>query len=139
MSGASWTDSVHSDRRCGITLVEVICGLGLAGTLLVSLILAHAAHARQIRQAHSKLDAVRALEDLRQRWTISEVTFEPGEWRTVPGHPAFLYGITERPPQAGAVALGCRIHRLEIFAADAPRSARPLASVDLLLVDSHAP
>lgn len=54
--------------RKGLTLVEVLASIVLAGTLLTSLLLAYGAHVRQIRQAYHKQAAVVVADRFLGNW-----------------------------------------------------------------------
>lgn len=55
----------------GITLVEVIAALALAGTVLVSLILSGSSHLRQVKVASGKIESVDLLDRILMRWSFS--------------------------------------------------------------------
>lgn len=61
-----WRISSNASR--GMTLVEVVCGLALLGTLLVLLLLTKAALVRQRRGADERLAAVEACDRLLNQW-----------------------------------------------------------------------
>jgi len=120
-------------RRAGMTLVEVVAGLVLFGTLLVGIVGGFAVHKRQVRRAELRHQAIEVADELLAAWHApkSEMPrFASGfvtrgtywAWRT-------------RPVAQGLIdTLRVETIRLEIFAVDSgPLSGRPLASVDLLV------
>jgi hypothetical protein len=57
-----------SGWRLGLTLIEVVAGLALAGTLLVSVVLAATSHRSQLRRAELKHDALEATNRFLTCW-----------------------------------------------------------------------
>src|SRR3954464_10234738 len=55
-------------RRAGVTLVEVLAGLVLLGTVLASVTIARGRFMRQWAQAEQRLTAVHAADALMARW-----------------------------------------------------------------------
>ena len=122
-------------RRRGLTLIEVVAGLALLGTLLTTLLLAHSRHARQIRAAQDKLAAVNALDGLLTRWEIERVQVPQRERGDLPGHPDL--GWRTRPirnPSADNLQAG--VVAIEVFSQDAELNDPPLCSVELLVPKS---
>ncbi len=127
-----WIPSSRAPARRGATLIEVLAGLVLLGTILASALVARGRFQRQWRDADDKLAAVRAVDELVGDWLrlppgASPV---PGEG-TLPG-PSSLTWRTSWRADAGAQRLGVRVARLEVL--DARRRARePVLSVEFLL------
>jgi type II secretory pathway pseudopilin PulG len=101
MSKNSWTPCA----RTGITLIEVVAGLALLSTLLVSILAAYRGHAAQVRAAHDRLQAAQALDRLLGQWTASgqwppagseEALTEPKDlvWRVVAEPPVTLQVVS---------------------------------------------
>jgi hypothetical protein len=116
-----------------MTLIEIVAGLVILGTILASLAIARGRFARQWSAADRKLAAVRALDALVTEWMNA-----PGE-ATVPldrqGRVADAQGLiwrtrATRDPEARR--LSAMIVRVEVI----DRSELPLAAVDLLV---HVP
>ena len=57
-----------SGSRNGLTLIEVVVGSLLAGTLLVGILLSMTAHAKQLRQIQLGQDGLIQLDKLLSRW-----------------------------------------------------------------------
>src|SRR5687768_4560564 len=74
------TSRTSSRARRGATLIEVLAGLVLLGTILSSALVARGRFQRQWRAADDKLAAVRAADDLVSRW----IALPPGA-APVPG------------------------------------------------------
>lgn len=55
--------------RTGLTLIEVVAGLALMGTLLVTIILSANSHLRQLRTVERKKAAIESLDKLLASWS----------------------------------------------------------------------
>ncbi|MFH5806755.1 prepilin-type N-terminal cleavage/methylation domain-containing protein [Alienimonas sp. DA493] len=121
--------------RRGFTLVEVLAGLALLGTLLAALLVADAAQGRQAARAADRLAAVRALDALLTGWAADADAALP----PAPGGPLTADGrlvwSARRERRPGAAALGCVVLRVEARRDAAAGDGRPVASVELLVVD----
>lgn len=123
-----------NDRRYGFTLVEVLAGLTLLGTLLAALLVANAQQGRQADRALDRLAAVDALDALLTGWTAdadAALPPAPGGALTDDGRLVWTARRLRRP---GAAALGCVVLRIEVQRA-ASADPRPLAAVELLVAD----
>jgi len=115
-------------RANGLTLVEVLAGTALLGSLLVGILLAKHRLTVQSRLAETRLAAYEALDGLLTEWWTSpegvprEAAGEAGRWRW----------RTRREDAAEAEALDATIVVVELFEADVTGRA-PAASVELLL------
>lgn len=119
--------SCGQSRRAAFTLVEVIASLLLLSTLLVASLLAHGRHARQIRAAQEKLDAISVAEALLSEWNAAGQTGAPAREGRVSGRPelAWRWDVLESPELR---PLGAAIGRLEIVSV----TGKPLAAVDVV-------
>ena len=77
--------------RRGFTLLEVIVGLALMGSLLVASLLAFSKHRRQLRLADKKLEAVRVADE-----SIDRLSGQPGGIPVptrgrIAGHPDWIW------------------------------------------------
>ncbi len=65
---------VHSSTglRNGLTLIEVVVGIGLAGTLLVSIMMAATGHRKQLRQMRDRQVAMDAIDRFLSQWARYE-------------------------------------------------------------------
>ena len=109
--------------RCGLTLIEVVAGIALLATLLVSILVAHKKHAEQVRLAQKRLDAIEQLDQLLAEWSAA------GNWQPV-GSAGDLAGFKWRVEAADSRVpdeLGSEVIRVELF-----DDIRVLASVELL-------
>jgi hypothetical protein len=118
-----------------MTLIEVIAGLVILGTILASLAIARGRFARQWSAADRKLAAVRALDAVVADWMNVPGSSVPlNRQAAVPDAPKFIWR-TRPIPDPAATKLSAVIVRVEIFdRADADRdSAIPITAVDLLV------
>ena len=58
--------------KSGITLVEVIAGLSLMGTLLTVILVSSSQHLRQLTAAEKKRASVRMLDNFLASWSVSD-------------------------------------------------------------------
>ena len=121
-------------RRRGVTLVEVLAGLALLGTLVAGLLVADAAQGRQARRAEDRLAAVAALDELLEGWDAGGPALPPAPSGPL-GTGGRLAWSARRVRRAGADRLGCVVVRVEARPAGAA-DARPLAAVELLVEDA---
>src|SRR5690349_172755 len=119
--------------RTAMTLIEVVAGLVILGTILASLAIARGRFARQWSAADRKLTAVKALDALVTEWMNA-----PGEG-AVPldrqgriGDAKGLIWRTHATQSPESRRLSAMIVRVEVF----DRAEFPVAAVDLLV---HVP
>ena len=120
------------------TLVEVIAGIALLGTLLAGLMLGFSAHVRQYKAARQRIQATEMLDRQLEQWYAegSELPIDregalssepPLTWRT----------STVRSPQA--VRLNAVIVRVEVRRPDRPDSSPPVIAMELLAPANSVP
>lgn len=119
-------------RRPGLTLIEVVAGLALMGTLLTTLLLAHSAHARQVRAAQDKLAAVDALDGLLTRWEVAGTSAPRRDEGELPGHPELVWR-TRPIRNRAAENLRSEVVVIEVFERNVASGADALCSVELLV------
>jgi type II secretory pathway pseudopilin PulG len=123
----------HIAIRRGTTLIEVLAGLVILSTLLVSLAMARGRFLRQWAQADQRIAASREIDQLMEQWLTASPPAVPidsnGITDGVQHHPWQTVVIPS--PQASAV--GAIVVRLQVFQNNEKQS--PLASVDVLLRD----
>jgi type II secretory pathway pseudopilin PulG len=115
-----------------MTLIEVVAGLVILGTVLASLALARGRFARQWAAADRKLVAARALDALIANWMESSIPIN--RQGRLPNAKNCVWR-TRASRNPGTSKLGAEVVRIEVFdLADAERSnATPVVSVDLLV------
>jgi hypothetical protein len=118
-----------------MTLIEVVAGLVILGTILASLAIARGRFARQWSVADRKLNAVRALDALVADWMNVPGSSVPLNRQGAVPDAAKLIWRTRVLSDPAATKLCAAIVRVDIFdRADAEREmATPIASVDLLV------
>ena len=60
---------MRSSNHSGITLIEVVAGLALMGTLLTVILVGSSQHLRQLKAAQQKRDSVRMLDEFLATWS----------------------------------------------------------------------
>jgi type II secretory pathway pseudopilin PulG len=96
-----------------MTLIEVIAGLALLGTLLSLLLLARARHIHRAAESAQRLAAVTAADELLSTWWARPEAFPRSGGGDVPNHPALRWR-TLPVPNPGLAALDAAAVRLEI-------------------------
>ena len=121
--------------RLAMTLIEVVVGLVILGTILASLAIARGRFARQWAAADRKLTAAKALDGLIAEWMqrpfvpLNRQGPLPG---TMPGTRDFIWRTTALRNRDAAPLLAA-IVRVEVFDRDEKRDQAPIVIVDLLV------
>jgi len=123
-----------------MTLVEVIAGLALLGTVLVAMLMARAGYMRQTARANCRLEAVAAADALLTAWHRDPAILRPGSGGPVAGDSQLAWR-TRLVPSAEADVLGARVVRLEVVDERSAASPAPvLATVEFLVEpENHGP
>ncbi|WP_428940621.1 type II secretion system protein [Fontivita pretiosa] len=119
-----------------MTLVELLVGLAVLGTILGTVLVARSRHQRQLNQAQRRLEAVAAAERLLERWWNDPEQMPRDQSGSIDG---FTWRLAERPllervgddefdPLARMKIVTLRITDPQILGAEAT-----LASVELVL------
>ncbi len=119
--------------RTGLTLVEVVAGIALLATLLVSLLSAFRAHAAQIRSAQDRLRAIRIADELLATWMAAGVIPAVDEQESIPETTGWSWRIARAESSPDLQKLGAAAVRLEIVEASEDSSARVLTFVELMV------
>lgn len=114
----------------GFTLVEVVAGLLLMASVLVSSLLAFSAHRQQSRTADAKLAAVRVAEDLLLDFTARQDGIPVGKRGRIAGTAGWFWRTTVVGTTA-PVGVPLKVIRLQVIEVSGNRSV-PLATVDVL-------
>ena len=115
--------------RRATTLIEVIAGLVILGTILAALLIARGRFAQQEAMAQRKLAATRSLDALVSQWLNGPVGAIPVSARGDLGESNQTWR-THLIPDPSAESLGAHVMRVEVF----DRNARqPILTLDLLL------
>lgn len=125
--------STDCSRR-GLTLIEVVAGLALMGTLLVAMLSAKSRFSRQHHYAQRVLIAVDALDRLLiERWPELGA-IEAIEQGDIEGRPDMVWRASVIDGQQ-TEQWHCRVIRIEVLEAVHELRTEPLASVELLAQD----
>lgn len=78
-----------TDLRYGLTLIEVVVGTVIAGTLLVSILLSASTFSRQRVHLEEKREALRSIDRFLAEWSLSDFAedSEPEEYTKPVGDP----------------------------------------------------
>jgi type II secretory pathway pseudopilin PulG len=114
----------------GATLVEVIAGLVILGTILASLLIARGRFLRQDIRAQRQIQAIRALDHLAHQWMNGPAAAVPiASSGPLPGADNQTWR-TRIVPDPSAAMLNARVLRIDVLD---PAERQPIASLDLLL------
>ena len=124
---------LHTNFRRGATLIEVLAGLVILGTLLVSVTMARGRFLRQWAEADRRIIAARETDQLIEAWLSESSRDVPissqGATDDSDHHP----WRTRVIPSPAAASVGAIVVRLQVFERTADEA--PLSSVDFLLQD----
>jgi type II secretory pathway pseudopilin PulG len=127
-------ETSSTTRRPGATLIEVLAGLVILGTLLVSIAAARGRFARQWVESDRRLAAVHAADKLLSDWMSGAEQNIPIQAQgDLAGVPKCVWRTREIRSQ-GAQELRARVVRLEVFDR-ASRSPQPIFYVEFLVHD----
>jgi len=122
--------------RRGTTLIEVLAGLVVLGTVLVSITIARGRFLRQWGDAQRKLAATHAADVLLAQWMAGPSTAVPMDSSAAVTDLPDCYWQTHRLDQPAAAGLSAAVVRLEIFQKDRqPREQTRLRSAPVVSVD----
>ena len=102
----------YSERICGVTLVEVLAGLALLGTLLVSMVLARGQLLEQKIKAARMLEAIAVADRLLAQWWEDPAAIPVGESGEIKD--AGMVWRTERRRDEEAEKNGAQVVTLEL-------------------------
>jgi hypothetical protein len=115
-----------------MTLIEVVCGLALLATVLVSILLTRARAVRQSAIAQARVDAVHVADDLLARWWADPASFPRTAGGGVEGRPTLAWRTSPvaNPP---ARLMGGDVVRLEILDRSIEGSREPVLAVEVVV------
>jgi type II secretory pathway pseudopilin PulG len=126
---------MRAKSRLAMTLIEVVGGLALLGTLLVAVLLAKAKFTRQVATADRKLQAVAAADELLTAWRQDANALPRDGAGPVAGDRQFSWR-TRTVANPEIAALGAQTVRLEVL--DDRAAGAVLATVEVV-VEPPAP
>lgn len=113
------------------TLVEVIAGIALLGTLLAGLMLSFSAHVRQYQAARLRIQAIEKLDRQLELWYADDGTLPIDSEGPLSSQPPLTWRtLTVRSPQAER--LNSVIVRVEVRRPERADSSPPVVAVELL-------
>lgn len=117
-------------QALGLTLIEVIAGLALLGTLLVAILLAKGRYARQWTLANRRVEAATAADALLSRWWTDIESFPRDDSGRLDGH---LRWRTSRQEVKAIEDLNVGAVRLEILDTRRQDQKTALVSIEVVL------
>lgn len=86
--------------RRGLTLVEVVVGIGLLATLLTGILVSAGKFSKQFRFARDKLDAVAILDEMTSNFVVAGYP-KSDTMSDIPGKPGWLWKFQTAPAEFG--------------------------------------
>ena len=123
--------SFRSRQRYGFTLVEVVVGLTLLATVIVSSLLAFSKHQKQIRLARSKIAAVQIADDLLNRMSASRTGIPPASSGPIQEHPTWSWR-TSVTAETLRAPIAMQIIKLQILERENEGTLNLLASTSVV-------
>ena len=128
--------------RNGLTLVEVVAGLALLATLLVTILLAFGAHAGQIRQAERRLEAIAVADELLREWSAAGGIPEVGSHERLAEYDDLSWQIVSSPIPPAVGNIFSQVSqisqvRLEIVRQTGTHETEVLTDVDLFVASNN--
>ena len=114
--------------RPGLTLLEVVVGLVLMGSLLSATLLAFSKHQRQLALANKRIEAVNVAESLIHELSNSRGGFPIRGRGTIPGHPTWNW---ETMPAGQTVLVTVPLQLVRFSIIEVRESPVRLVSVDV--------
>ena len=116
----------------GMTLIEVVVGLAILGSLLTTAVFAKARYTRQWNRANQQLEAIEMADALLTNWWTDPTTFPRSDTGEASNDPQLVWQ-THTMSQVGLDESDGQVVRLEIHDRRTPDHEEPLISVDLVL------
>jgi hypothetical protein len=135
--GPARPGSVDQARAAGTTLIEVLAGLVILGTLLVSLAIARGRFLRTWTDADRRIAATREADGLVEGWLSGSPSSVPLSSQGFTDDAARRLWRTTPIPSPEAATVGAVVVRLQVF--ENTSAAAPLCQVDFLLRDPRLP
>ncbi len=123
--------------RRGFTLIEVLAGLVLLGTLLAAATLAKSRFTRQLADADRRIEAVDAADQLLTGWWSDPQSLPRSGSGTAPGADGLIWQ-TRTATYAAHPAFEVAVTRLEIYDQRAQVGDAPIVAVDVLVPEAPA-
>jgi prepilin-type N-terminal cleavage/methylation domain-containing protein len=123
------------DQRRGLTLIEVVASLLLLSSLLAGILVAYGRHARQVRRAQQRIQAVASADHMLADWFRASTRVPKASSGSVPGDKKLRWRTRPVNGTEPQTALDVEVVRLEILE-DSEETEReetePLVSIDLV-------
>ncbi len=113
----------------GLTLIEVLAGIVLISTLLVTVLVTSGKHTRRIAEAQRQLQAAGALDRLMAQWHASNLPYPGATTGHLPDYPEWFWKSSWRVLPTDNPQWPVQVLRVEVFS---PDEDLPLAQVELL-------
>jgi len=122
-----------------MTLVEVVAGIAVLGTLLVAVLMTEAACKRQSAAAAIRLKGLRAADAMLEAWWASEEGIPVNDRGIVPAELGEFTWRTRALKSEPAEDLGVRIVRVEIAPTRGDLKEKAMVTLDVVLDRQNEP
>ena len=116
-----------------MTLVEVVVGITLLATLLVSILMSFRTHSTQVHGARDRMKAIQIADGLLSVWMEGSSFPSMGQQDALTGTPGWIWRIGPVQESDDFAILGGRPARLEIIASNDRSEYQVLTSVEFLI------
>lgn len=125
-----WKRRSKQCARQATTLLEVVVGIALLATLLVSILVAYRGHANQIRSAHIRMSAVQLTDELLHQWLHKDAMPAAGSAGVFAENNALRWQLVAvHTPRE--TKLPVTLLRLDVYDSSLAPARIPLLSVEL--------
>ncbi|MFP4354513.1 MAG: type II secretion system protein [Phycisphaerae bacterium] len=127
--------SLRFSPRAGLTLLEVIAGIAILSTILVSAVVSRSRHARQLAMSERVEVALAAADELIADWWTDSAGLPVGRSGQVQAVENMIWQVAE-VPNLQAQQLGCRVVRVQLLqegSIGGIEDGQVLAEVELML------
>ncbi|MEZ6055063.1 MAG: hypothetical protein R3C02_27420 [Planctomycetaceae bacterium] len=111
-------------------MIEVVSGLLILATLLVSILMAFNVHSRQIKSAAERLAAIELTDQLIASWYQAGELPEPGAEEFFIAQPNLKWRVSSVATDVSPIP--AQVLRIEVFEIDSLREPERLATVEIL-------
>ena len=133
-----WVVAPATNARRAMTLVEVIAGIALLGTVLAVTVLSHGRLLRQHQRAQTKLQAVAAVDQLLSQWYAHGETVPAQSSGKLPGSPVVVWK-TQRGRTQTSGAISVEVVELTAKIEGESPTLPPLVRIELALAPREQP
>ena len=118
-------------KQRAFTLVEVVASVALLAVLLTASLMAYGRHASQIRQAHTQLAAINALDEVITDWMRYPSAYDGRTSGYCGAQSQFRWQVAQIPDVV-TDTFGAQVLRWQVYDASDESLVAPVAQLDVL-------